>query len=69
MNFLHETGRSLEEDDNSYKFILIDKNSRLKKQLQQQQQKQQQQQLQQHTLLNSQKENLKQNGLEKLLLN
>lgn len=27
MNFLREMGRSVEEDDNSYKFILIDKNS------------------------------------------
>lgn len=29
MNFLREIGKSIEEDDNSYKFILIDKNSRM----------------------------------------
>lgn len=28
MNHLKETGRSIKQDDNSYKFILIDKNSR-----------------------------------------
>ena len=27
MNFLREAGRTILEDDNSYKFILIDKNS------------------------------------------
>jgi len=27
MNFLRETGRSIQQDDNSYKFILIQKNN------------------------------------------
>ena len=27
MNYLQETGRSIQQDDNSYKFILIDKNN------------------------------------------